>query len=134
MDVIWAATEVSSRRFRPTPVQSDLAALDDHFRRLRRRRIRGYIKVEAPHTGSPRLAIGFRGEYAVIQLFVAAPVARSFLLAGDDSVPEEAYVEVPVKDELTRYTGDVVLGVHHAWGLVRTFLQTGRADELGKWT
>jgi hypothetical protein len=133
MDAIWAATEVGSRRFRPTPVRSDLAALDDHFRRLRRRRVRGYIEVEVPDAESPRLAVGFRGEYAVIHLFVATPVARSFLLAGDGSVPKEAYVQVPVMDELARFTGDVVLDAHHAWDLVRVFLRTGRAGELGEW-
>ena len=130
MDVVWSATEPGSRRFRPAPVRSDLAGLDDHFRRLRRRRVRGYLEVEVPDVESPRLTIGFRGEYAVIHLLVAA---RSFVLAGDGSVPKEAYVDLPVMDELARFDGDVVLEVHRAWDLVRSFLRTGRADELGKW-
>lgn len=107
--------------------------MDDHFRRLRRRRVRGYIEAEVPDVESPRLTIGFRGECAVIHLHVAAPVARSFVLAGDDSVPEEAYVKLPVMDELARFNGDVVLGVHRAWDLVLSFLRTGRAGELGEW-
>jgi hypothetical protein len=133
MDVIWSATEPGTRRYVPTPVRSEPAGLDDHFRRLRRRRVRGYIEVEVPDVESPRLTIGFRGEYAVIHLLVAAPVARSFVLAGDDSVPEEAYVELPVRDELARFNGDVVLAVHRAWDLVQSFVRTGRAGELGEW-
>jgi hypothetical protein len=133
MDVVWSATELGSRRFRPTPVRSDLAELDSHFRRLRRRRIRGYIQVEVPDVGSPQLAIGFRGEYAVIHMFVVSPVVQSFLLAGDGTVPDEAYVQVPVMDELARFNGDVVLDVDDAWDLLRAFLRTGHAGELGEW-
>ncbi|WP_433790652.1 hypothetical protein [Actinoplanes sp. CA-252034] len=133
MDVVWSATEAGSRRFRPAPVPSDAAAVDDRFRQLRRRRVRGYIEVEIPEIASPRLAIGFRGEYAVIHLLVVSPVAQSFLLAGDRSVPDEAYVQVPVMDELARFTGDVVLEVHRAWELVRAFLRHGQAGELGEW-
>ncbi|MBB4752051.1 hypothetical protein [Actinoplanes lobatus] len=133
MDVIWSATELGSRRFRPTPVRSDLAELDNHFRRLRRRRVRGYIEVEVPNVESPRLTIGFRGEYAVIHMFVVTPAVQSFLLAGDGTVPSEAYVQVPVMDELTRFTGDVVLEVHRAWDLVRAFTRTGRASDIGEW-
>ncbi|MBB3101573.1 hypothetical protein FHR83_009302 [Actinoplanes campanulatus] len=133
MEVVWSATELKSRRFHPTPVRSDPAELDHHFRQLRRRRIRGYIEVEIPSVESPRLAIGFRGEHAVIHKVVAAPVAQSFLLAGDGTVPNEAYIQVPIMDELARFTGDVVLDVHRAWGLVRTFLCTGLASELGDW-
>ena len=133
MDVVWSATEPGSRRFRPTPVRTDLAGLDDHFRRLRRRRVRGYLEVEVPDVESPQLTIGFRGEYAVIQLLIATPVPRSFILAGDGSVPKEAYVELPVMDELARFNGDVVLKVDRAWDLVRSFLRTGQTGELGKW-
>lgn len=133
MDVVWSATALESRRFRPTPVRSDPAELDSHFRRLRRRRIRGYIEVEVPAVESPQLAIGFRGEYAVIHLLVIAPVEQSFLLAGDGTVPDEAYVQVPVMDELTRFMGDVVLDVHRAWDLVSAFTRTGQASDVGEW-
>ena len=133
MDVVWSATEVRSRRFRPTPVRSDQAELDDHFRWLRRRRIRGYFEVEIPDVESPQLTIGFRGEYAVVHMLAVAPVAQSFVLAGDGSVPNGAYVDLPVRDELARFTGEVVLGVYRAWDLVRAFLQTGRTAELGDW-
>ncbi|MEV4275996.1 hypothetical protein [Actinoplanes xinjiangensis] len=133
MDVLWSATALESRRFRPAPVRSDPTGLDSHFRHLRRRRIRGYIAVEVPAVESPQLAIGFRGEYAVIHLLVKAPVAQSFLLAGDGTVPDEAYVQVPVMDELMRFTGDVVLGVHRAWDLVSAFIRTGQARDIGEW-
>jgi hypothetical protein len=133
MDVAWSATELGSRRFGRTPVRSGLAELDHRFRELRRRRIRGYIEVEVPDVDSPQLTIGFRGEYAVIHKFVVVPDARSFLLAGDGSVPKEAYVEVPVMDELARFTGDVVLDVHRAWDRVRAFVRTGRAGDVGEW-
>jgi hypothetical protein len=133
MDVVWSATELGSRRFRPAPVRSDPAELENHFRQLRRRRIRGYIEVEVPHVESPQLTIGFRGEYAVIHMLVVAPVAQCFLLAGDGTVPDEAYVQVPVMDELARFTGNVVLDVHRAWDLVRAFIHTGQAGEFGEW-
>lgn len=126
MDVVWAATEVRTRRFQSAPVRSDWAELDDRFRWLRRRRIRGYIEVEVPGRESPKLAIGFRGEYAVIHL-------GSLLLGGDGVVPKEAYVQVPVVDELARFFGDVVLDTDRAWDLVRDFVRSGRADELGEW-
>ncbi|MBB2944561.1 hypothetical protein FB565_004290 [Actinoplanes lutulentus] len=130
MSVVWAATELRSRRFSPAVVRSDPAELEDRFRRLRSRRIRGYIEVGIPDSESPKLTIGFRGEYAVIHM-VAGP--QSFLLAGDDSVPDEAYVELPVMDELARFTGDVVLRVHRGWDLMRAFIRTGRAADLGEW-
>jgi hypothetical protein len=133
MDVVWSATELGSRRFSPTPVRSDPAELDNHFRKLRRRRIRGHIEVAVPDVESPRLTIGFRGDYAVIHMFSVAPVAQSFLLAGDGSVPDEAYVQVPVMNELARFNGDVVLNVHRAWDLVRAFIRTGRASDIGQW-
>jgi hypothetical protein len=133
MEVIWSATELGSRRFRPTPVRSEPAELDNHFRQLRRRRIRGYIEIELPEIESPQLTIGFRGEYAVVHMFVATPIAQSFLLAGDGTVPSEAHVQVPVMDELARFTGDVVLDVYRAWDLVRGFVRTGQAGDIGKW-
>ncbi|MEU4623352.1 hypothetical protein AB0G04_25695 [Actinoplanes sp. NPDC023801] len=133
MDVVWSATELRSRRFRPAPVRSGPAELDHHFRQLRRRRIRGYIEVKHGNVESPQLTIGFRGEYAVVHMLVVDPYAQSFLLAGDGTVPHEAYVQVPVIDELARFTGDVVMDVHRAWALVQAYLRTGRAGELGEW-
>jgi hypothetical protein len=123
--VIWSATQPGSRRFSPVPVRTDPVELESHFR--------GYIEVEIADTESPLLAIGFRGEYAVIRQNVVSPVRQSFLLAGDGSVPREAYVEVPIMDELSRFTGDVVLEVHRAWDAVRTFVRTGQAADLGEW-
>ncbi|WP_328475030.1 hypothetical protein OHA21_17115 [Actinoplanes sp. NBC_00393] len=133
MSVIWSATQPGSRRFSPVPARTGPAELESHFRRLRSRRIRGYIEVEIADSEAPLLAIGFRGEYAVIHKIVRAPVRQSFLLAGDGSVPREAYVNVPIMDELSRFTGDVVLEVHPAWEAVRTFLRTGQAADLGEW-
>jgi hypothetical protein len=95
-------------------MQSGPAELENHFRQLRRRRIHGYIEVDVPHVESPQLTIGFR-------------------LAGDGTVPDDAYVQVPVMDELARFTGDVVLDVHRAWDLVRAFIHTGQAGEFGEW-
>jgi hypothetical protein len=69
----------------------------------------------------------------VIHMLVVTPVAQSFLLAGDGTVPNDAYVQVPVMDELARCTGDVVLDVHRAWDLVRAFLRAGQAGEFGEW-
>jgi hypothetical protein len=127
--VAWSATEVRTRRYSPTVVRSEPDELESRFRWLRRRKIRGYIEVEIADAGSPRLAIGFRGEYAVIQL----KASGTLLLAGDGSVPKEAYVEVPIVDELVTFTGDVVFAVHRAWDVIGVFLRTGRAEDLGEW-
>ncbi|SDS44566.1 hypothetical protein [Actinoplanes derwentensis] len=133
MTVVWSATELGSRRFSPAPKRSDLADLEDRFRRLRNRRIRGYIEVAIPDVEDLRLNIGFRGEYAVIHMIVTAPLPQSCVLIGDGSVPADAYVEVPIIDELTRFDGDVVLNTYRAWNLIRTFISTGRPDDLGDW-
>ncbi|WP_203829854.1 hypothetical protein [Actinoplanes palleronii] len=133
MDVLWSATDPKTRRFSAAPVRSDSAALEDRVQRLRKRRIRGYLEAEIPDTESPQLTMGFRGEYAVIHMIVEAPEPLSFLLLGDGSVPDEAYVQLPVMDELARFYGDVVQEVEHAWHLMQAFLRTGRPDDLGEW-
>jgi hypothetical protein len=130
MNLVWSATDPRSRRFCPTPVHSAPAELDDLFHRLRRRRIRGYVEVEIPEIESPRLAIAFRGLYAVIHKFVPA---RTFVLAGDGTVPDGAYVQAPVRDDLTRFTGEFVQDIDRAWDLMQTFFDTGEPDDLGEW-
>lgn len=46
------------------------------------------------------------------------------LLVGDDTVLSGAEVEVPIMDDLGMFTGDFVLDVDRAWGLVHDFIQT----------
>ncbi|GAB2570695.1 hypothetical protein Aab01nite_05670 [Paractinoplanes abujensis] len=133
MNVAWWATEVRSRLFCAVPVHSGWAGLDDRFQHLRRRRIRGYVEVAFPDAGSRRLSIGFRGLYAVVRSVGTDPAARSFLLGGDGSVPDGAYVQVPVRDDLIRFDGEFVLDVEHAWELVHTFVRTGETGDLGHW-
>ncbi|HWS35866.1 MAG TPA: hypothetical protein VN408_24385 [Actinoplanes sp.] len=130
MNVVWSATDPVTRRFEPTPVRSDPAALEERFRRLRRRRIRGYLDVTLAGAGSPRLTAGFRGEYAVVHLINGE---RSYVLAGDGRVPEGALVQVPIEDTLTVFDGVVVWGAEDAWDRIRDFLRTGRPDDLGTW-
>jgi hypothetical protein len=133
MNLVWSATEPRSRRFSPAPVRSAPAELDDLFQRLCRRGIRGYLEVEIPDIESPRLAIAFRGLYAVIHKFVTTPVPRSFVLAGDGTVPDGAYVKVPIRDDLTRFPGEFVQDIDRAWDLMQTFFDTGKPDDLGEW-
>lgn len=127
MATIWSATDPVSRRFDPTPLRSDP---DERFRRLRRRKIRGYVELAPADEGSPRVTVGFRGEYAVVHLIDGE---RSCVLAGDGRVPDGACVRVPIRDELTDFDGAVVRGAEDAWKLIQEFLRTGRPGDLGTW-
>ncbi|MDX2650197.1 hypothetical protein PV341_42925 [Streptomyces sp. PA03-1a] len=123
MSVMWAATAPESER------RSDVAALAERVGELRTRG-QGYVEVRLPGGGFPLLALGFRGDQAVIHLCDDAD--RSSLLRGDGTAAADAVVEVPVMDDLVVFSGDVVLAVDRAWLLVRTFIQAGTPGELGE--
>ena len=55
------------------------------------------------------------------------------LLRGDDSAAPDDEADVLIIDELSRFTGEVVMTLDHAWQLVEHFLQTGDVGEHEDW-
>lgn len=129
MSVMWAATSSESGRFSPGERRSDVKDLSNRFNDLRSRG-QGYLEVRLPDNEFPQLTLGFRDDQAVIHLINAEGMS---LLVGDGTVPSGAVVKVPIMDDLTEFTGDFVLRVDRAWDLVRDFVQTGAASDLGEW-
>lgn len=130
MSVIWATTSPESGRFSPGEKCSDGRDLSARFNELRTRG-QGYLEVRSPDSEFPVLTLGFRNDRAVVHRFQDAE--KVSLLAGDGTVASDAAVEVLIMDELAEFTGDFVLGVDHAWALVREFIRTGMPNELGEW-
>jgi hypothetical protein len=77
--------------------------------------------------------LSFRGGYGVVHQFSAQD--KSFLMTGDDVIPDEETVLVPVMDDMdgTLFSGAFVLSVEHAWAAVREFLRHGSVEDLGDW-
>ncbi|MEV6989122.1 hypothetical protein AB0N87_07745 [Streptomyces sp. NPDC093228] len=130
MSVMWAATALESGQFSAFERRSDAGDLADHFNELRTRG-QGYLEVRLSGSEFPLLTLGFQGDQAVIHLFDDAE--RSSLLIGDGTASADAIVEVPVMDDVAAFSGDFVLAVDRAWGLVCTFLQAVAPGELGEW-
>ncbi|MGA5189030.1 hypothetical protein ACPCSL_20915 [Streptomyces griseoincarnatus] len=128
--VTWAATDPDSRQFSATERRSGNADLAARFTALRSRG-QGYLEVRLPGSAFAVLALGFRGDAAVIHLFDAAE--KSSLLVGDGTAAADAVARGPIMDDLAVFTGDCVVAVDRAWGLVRDFIRTGAPDELGEW-
>ncbi|WP_328694603.1 hypothetical protein OHA74_52520 [Streptomyces phaeochromogenes] len=87
-----------------------------------RSRVEGYVEVRSPHRDFPVLTLAFRDDHAVVHLM--SDSEQISLLVGDDTVLSGAEVEVPIMDDLGMFTGDFVLDVDRAWGLVHDFIQT----------
>jgi hypothetical protein len=130
MGVMWAATSPESGRFSAVEKRSDVRDLSDRLTELLLRG-QGYLEVRLPGGEFPRLALGFRGDQAVIHLFHDAEVTS--LLVGDGTVAADAAVDIPIMDDLAVFTGDFVLTVDRAWVLVRNFIRTGAPRDLGEW-
>jgi hypothetical protein len=130
MSVTWAATALQSGRFCAVERCSEIPELADHFHALRSRG-QGYLEVRLPNAGLPLLALGFRGDLGVLQLFDEAD--GSSLLVGDGIAAAKAVVDVPVADDLAAFSGDFVMSVDRAWELVRRFVATGVPGGLGEW-
>lgn len=77
------------------------------------------------------LTLAFRDDHAVVHLM--SDTERTSLLVGDGIAPSGAKVEVPIMDDLAPVTGDCVLKIDQAWGLVHDFTQTWEAGRLGEW-
>jgi len=131
MSVAWTATSPELGRFLPVETHSGLKGLSDRFNELRSRG-QGYLNVRLADSEFPCLSLGFRDDHAVIHLW-KDDLEHIFLLAGDGTVPLGAVVDVLILDDLAKYTGEFVLSVDHAWDLVRDFIRTGSASDLGEW-
>ncbi|MFE9207009.1 hypothetical protein [Micromonospora sp. NPDC007230] len=121
VNVVWAGTSPASGRFHPAEIKSTAAELFDRFGELRSRG-EGYLEVRMPDQDFPLLTVGFRGKYAVIHR-ADAPDSMS-LLQGDNSMPFDEAVEVPVMDDPVEFTGDFVSSVDHACRTLQEFVRT----------
>ncbi|NYF57893.1 hypothetical protein HDA35_003724 [Micromonospora purpureochromogenes] len=121
MNVVWAGTSPTSGRFLLAEIKSTAAELFDRFGELRSRG-EGYLEVRMPDRDFPLLTVGFRGEHAVIHL-ADAPESMS-LLEGDNSVPIDEPVEVPVMGDSVEFTGRFVSSVDHACRILQEFVRT----------
>ncbi|MFF3412597.1 hypothetical protein ACFYW8_41975 [Streptomyces sp. NPDC002742] len=130
MSVVWSMTSLKSGRFSPNERRSELPDLASGFNELRSRG-QGYLEVRFPDNAFPQLTLSFRGDHAVIHLF--NDEASVSLLVGDGTVSPEVTIDVPIMDDLTEFTGDFILSVHHAWDVVQNFVQTGTVEGLGEW-
>jgi len=56
-----------------------------------------------------------------------------YLLGGDGSVPAGEVVEVPIIEGLATFSGDFVLVLHLAVGVVEAFARGAAVVRLGEW-
>jgi hypothetical protein len=129
MNVVWSATSPETRRVAAV-MRTEFQELEARFIELRSIG-EGYIEVELSTEGSPQVILGFRGDHAVVeQLSDLDEEPKSFLLVGDDSLPPDGKVEVPIMDDDVVFTGDFVMSVDRAWDAVRDFVRTGSCPFL----
>lgn len=130
MSVAWAATSPVSGRFAGLHARSNEMALRERFDELRSQG-QGYLEVELPGNESALLTLGFRRDYAVIHLSTD-PESMS-LLVGDGTVPPDKTVRVLIMEDLSEFTGDVVVSVGCAWEVVLDLIRGKAPSDLGKW-
>ncbi|MFV8184528.1 hypothetical protein [Streptomyces sp. AF1B] len=130
MSVMWAATSLESGLFHPVERRSELKDLSDRFNDLRAVG-QGYVEVRSPTSEFPVLSLAFRDDHAVVHLM--SDTERMSLLVGDGTVSSSAEVEVPIMNDLAAFTGDFVLDVDRAWGLLHDFARVWVASPLGEW-
>ena len=130
MSVVWAATSPESGQFDPVERRTEVKDLSDRFEDLRSCG-QGYIEVRSPNKELPVLFLAFRDDHAVVHLM--SDTERMSLLVGDGTVSSSAEVEVPIMNDLAAFTGDFVLDVDRAWGLLHDFTRVWVASPLGEW-
>lgn len=130
MSVAWSMTSPESGRFSPSERHSEERELTESFNALRSRN-QGYVEVHFGDAQFPLLTLGFRGDKAVIHLFVNEESVS--LLVGNGSMSSDETIEVPVMDDVTPFAGDFALSVDEGWEIVQKFLRTGTFEDLGEW-
>jgi len=126
----WAATSASTGRLDATKVNSTLDELLVRFGELRSRG-EGYLEIETSGRAYPAVMLGFRNGRAVVH--VAEAPDSVALVRGDNSVPAEEAVEVPIFDEPAVFSGAVVSTLDHAWQFVEEFARTGSVGGYVNW-
>ena len=122
MRIDWAATSASTGRVDATKVNSTLDELLVRFRELRSRG-EGYLEIETSGRAYPAIMMGFRNGRGVVHV-AEAPDSLA-LVRGDNSVPADEEVEVPILEEPAVFSGAVVMTLDHAWQFVEKFARTG---------
>ncbi|MFJ9100707.1 hypothetical protein ACIRJM_19815 [Streptomyces sp. NPDC102405] len=131
MNVVWAATALETGWFSGLERHSNVQELEAHIKALGTGLGQGYLEIQRPDGDLPSLALGFKGDLAVLHLFDTS--GRVSLRVGDDSAAPSAEVEVVIMDELHAFTGDVALSMDHALDIVHDFIQTATPGELSDW-
>ncbi|WP_405910212.1 hypothetical protein OG742_42040 [Streptomyces sp. NBC_00828] len=130
MDVVWTMTSLESGRFVPTERRSEVSELVADFNELRSSG-QGYLEIRLPVGEFPQLTLGFRDDHAVVHLI--GDGGDMSLLVGDGAISSDTVVDVPIMDDLAEFTGDFILSVDHAWGVVGQFIERGAVEDLGEW-
>jgi hypothetical protein len=125
-----AATSASTGRVDATKVNATLDELLARFRELRSRG-EGYLEVSTSDRAYPAIMMGFRNGRGVIHV-LEAPESLA-LARGDNSVPADEEIEVPIFDEPAVFTGEVVMTLDHAWQFVENFARTGSVGDYENW-
>ncbi|WP_328980418.1 hypothetical protein [Streptomyces canus] len=131
MNVVWAATALKTGWFSGIERHSNVQDLEAHIKALGTGLGQGYLEIRRPDGDLPYLALGFKGDHAVLHLFDNSGGVS--LRVGDDSAAPSTEVEVVIMDELYAFTADVALSMDHAWDIVHDFIQTGAPGELSDW-
>ena len=125
----WAATDPRSGRFETTSRRSGLELLAARFETLTTRG-RGYVHVSGADD-YPVVALGFRGDVAVIQAFASGESVS--VLSGDGSVASGT-VEVLVMDDLCFFSARNACTLQRGWSVIELFWSGVALANLGEWT
>lgn len=125
----WAATDPESGRFEITPRRSGLELLAARFETLTTRG-QGYVHVSGADD-YPVVALGFRGDVAVIQAFTSGESVS--VLNGDGPVASGT-VEVLVMDDLCVFSAHNACTLQRGWSVIELFWSGVAIADLGEWT
>ena len=91
----------------------------------------GYVEIARDNLPFPMLSLSAASGRGVVHQFQAED--QSYVLGGDGSVPVGEVVEVPIIEGLATFSGDFVLALHLAVGVVEAFAQGAAVARLGEW-
>ena len=125
----WAATDPASGRFEAAPCRSIIDPLAARFEALTARG-EGYLQVSGVED-YPVVALGFRGDVAVIQAFTSGESVS--VLNGDGSVASGT-AEVLVMDDLCVFGAHNACTLQRGWSVIELFWSGAAITDLGEWT
>ena len=91
----------------------------------------GYAEVARGDQPFPMLALSAASGHGVIHQFQSED--KSYLLRGDGSVAAGEVVELPMIEGLATFSGDFVLTLDLAAGVVEAFARGAAVARLGEW-